>query len=359
MAERQRTRVSCDYYGCHAEAWAPARGWSSEDDRDYCRAHTAARAARFICPSDHGHAAKSTCYSAHGCRCDDCTAENTRAVARRTREKLYGRWQSPYVDAAPAREHVQMLREQGLGIRTIAQVAGVGHTALAQLVYGRKRSQGDPRAGEVLQRMSRRNAERILAVVADESTLAPGTSVAARGAQRRIEALVARGWCLSRIAAVLGISPSNLAALLERGFIQLGTKRKLVELYERLWNVAPPRQTRADAVSYTRAIHMAQDRGWLPPMAWDDIDTDEAPPADDAVDDVDALDQGAVDAALDGFKPPLRTAERREVVRILHGRRWSDQRIAGWLGNPDRTVQRDRQVLGLEALPHGEQRWAS
>lgn len=358
MAERRRTRVSCDHYGCHAEAWAPARSWSSVGDRDFCRQHTAARAARVICPPDHGHAAKSTCYSVHGCRCDDCRAENTRAEARRTRDKLYGRWQSPYVDAVPAREHVQMLREHGLGIRTIADVAGVGHTAVAQLVYGRKGGRDDPRSGEVLQRIARRNAEKILAVVADESTLAPGASVAARGAHRRIQALVARGWCLSRIAAALGVRPTNLAALLERDFIQLGTKRRIVELYERLWNVAPPRQTGVDAASYTRATHMAQARGWLPPMAWDDIDTDEAPPADDVVD-VDALDQGAINAALDGFKPPLRTAERREVVRILHSRRWSDQRIAGWLGNPDRTVHRDRQALGLEAFPHGELRWAS
>lgn len=28
----------------------------------------------------------------------------------------------------------------------------------------------------------------------------------------------------------------------------------------------------------------AQARGWVPPLAWDDIDTDEAPPAADPID---------------------------------------------------------------------------
>lgn len=356
MAERRRTRVSCDQRGCHAEAWDPARGWSQEGKRDFCRQHTASRAARFTCPPEHKHAEVSTCYSAHRCRCDACSAEHTRSAARRSRDKVYGRWIPPRVDAVPVRAHVLLLCSQGLDLRAIADAAGVGRTTVAELVHGRKGSTEDDHAGEVLERIPRRTAERILAVSGEESTLAARVSVDARGTRRRIQALVARGWCLSRIAGALDVQPSNLTVLLERDRVRLGTKRRVADLYERLWNVTPPRQSSRDAASYSRAIDMARSRSWLPPMAWDDIDTDEAPPVDDGVDE---LDQGAIDAAVDGYQPPLRTTERREVVRILHARRWSDQRIAGWLGKPDRTILRDREALQLAAFPHAELRWAS
>lgn len=32
-----------------------------------------------ICPPDHKHAATMTCYSKHGCRCDDCRTHNANA----------------------------------------------------------------------------------------------------------------------------------------------------------------------------------------------------------------------------------------------------------------------------------------
>lgn len=66
-----------------------------------------------------------------GCRCDEC----------RTANKLYereraSRLEPPYVDAGPARQHVEELMAAGVGMKTIAARAGVPHGTLSKLIYG-------------------------------------------------------------------------------------------------------------------------------------------------------------------------------------------------------------------------------
>ena len=272
---------------------------------------------------------------------------------KRRKLKAYGRWDSGYVPAEPVREHVLMLQAAGMGLKRIAEVAGVGNTAVSQLIYGRTGAKDDPRTGEVLKRVARAKAEKLLAVQPGTDQLAGGARVPALGTHRRLQALVACGWSLSRIAVKLGMDPTNMAPLMSRESVTLRTAREVAELYEELWNCRPTASTRFEQAGITRAIRFASARRWVPPLGWDDIDTDEEPPV---ADDEAFIDEVAVELAASGERVRLTSAERREVVRVLHARKLSDADIARRAGLTARTVLRIRDELGLPAVMDASRR---
>ncbi|OIU88625.1 hypothetical protein [Microbacterium sp. AR7-10] len=355
MSVRERIRVACDARYCKAEAFHPARGWSREDDgRDFCRKHTEQRSARFICPPDHKHDQTGTCYAIHRCRCDDCTEATRAREEKRRRRHLYGTFDSGLVDAAPVRAHVETLQAFGLGWKRIAELTGVGNTAISQLIYGRKGSAKDPRKGETLKRVSRAKAEKIFALHPSFDLLPEGAVIPAVGTHRRIQALVCNGWSLNAIAARIGIHASNMTTLMRRDQVTKATHQAVAALFAELWDVQAPASTWHEKSSSTRAVRFAQARRWLPDLAWDDPDTDVEPPAVEGSDDL--VDEMAVDLALMGERPRLTPAERRECVRRLHRERWSDGRIAETIGCNPKTVERIRGELELAAFDHTELR---
>lgn len=113
-------------------------------------------------------------------------------------------------------------------------------------------------------------AEAILAVEPTLDALPGGTVIDASGTRRRIQALVAIGWSQSKIAARLGWTPANLSALLRRDRTVAATARAVRDLYEELWDQAPPEDTHRDKIAAARARNHATKCGWLPPAAWDD-----------------------------------------------------------------------------------------
>lgn len=132
------------------------------------------------------------CYVLDRCRCTDCT------TARREYEQKRKQWTGPYprilpprVDAAPVRDHVHSLMEQGMGLKRIGKIAGVAHGAVSKLVYG-DYLRGSPPSKTV----TRINATKLLAVQLD---LADGAQVDATEARLLIAELVARGWCKAEI----------------------------------------------------------------------------------------------------------------------------------------------------------------
>lgn len=351
---RERIRLSCDARYCKAEAFHPAKGWSHEaGNLDFCRKHTALRAARFICPPDHKHDETRTCYAIHKCRCDGCTEGSRASEEKRRRQHLYGTFDSGLVDAAPVRAHIEMLQESGLGWKRIAELTGVGNTAISQLIYGRKGSNNDPRKGETLKRVSREKAEKILALQPSLELLRDGALVPALGTHRRIQALVCNGWSLNAIGTRLGIDPGNMTTLLHRAQVRKATHQAVEALFAELWNVQAPASTWHEKASATRAIRFAKARRWLPPLAWDDPDTDRERPT---VESDDLVDEMVVELALQGERPRLTSAERRECVTRLHRRRWSDGLIADTIGCNSRTVERIRDELGLIAFDQTELR---
>lgn len=232
-----------------------------------------------ICPAEHKHAVNSTCYIQHKCRCTECRAMQTARARQRNKLKAYGRFDTGLVDAQPVRDHVAMLQASGMGWKRIAEVSGVGKTAVSQLIYGRKGSNKDPRKGEVLKRFGRDKAEKLFAVQPEISLLRDGALIDSTGFRRRVQALVALGWSLSKIASRLGMEVSNMTSALKRDVVRKSTHDAASALFDELWNVQPPRAGHRDKIAYSRSKRLARERGWVPPLAWDDIDRDVEPAA--------------------------------------------------------------------------------
>lgn len=248
------------------------------------------------------------CYTLDGCRCEPCATARGEYDRRRTRQTAYGRW-SPYVDAAPAAQHVAWLTYHDLGLKTIAARSGVPHGTLWKLVYG------VPGRGPS-KRIRQSTAERLLALRPTPDALAGGVTVDATGTRRRLQALVAIGWPQSRLGQRLGVDPSNMNALLTRSRVTAATARAVAALYDELWDTPAPQSPGA-----TRARRHAAARGWPPPLAWDD----------DTIDDPEAV-------------PDVGEAEPRRGGRKLHvdDLEWAVRTGGTWADLPTRFgVRRD------------------
>ncbi|MEV4438216.1 helix-turn-helix domain-containing protein [Streptomyces sp. NPDC049577] len=206
----------------------------------------------------HGHISR---YKYHGCKCLTCMDGWRDYNRTRRREQAYGRWQ-PTVDAGIVRAHLKVLRESGLGIRRIAELAGVAQSTVARLLYTFEGC--SPR--KVVQR---KTAQRILAVRPHLAILADGAVIEATGTRRRIQALVARGWTHRALAPHLGVNELYVGDLAQQPAVTARLARKVVEVYDLLWD-ADPLEHGVSQWSVNRSRALAERRGWAPPMAWDD-----------------------------------------------------------------------------------------
>ncbi len=174
------------------------------------------------------------------------------------------------VDAGPVREHVARLRRDGLGVRRIAQVAGVSHGVVSRLVYGSPhRGMGPSR------RVRAEHAAVLLAVRPRLAHLGRRVDVDGTGARRRLQALVAIGWTNVRLAHELGVVHQRVQQLLAQDRVSAGTALDVRALYERLWDRPPVCRTVGEHDGARRARARAAAAGWAPPMAWDDDTIDD------------------------------------------------------------------------------------
>lgn len=188
---------------------------------------------------------------------------------RRERDIAYGRWQSGYVDAEPARRHVLALRAAGMGKRRVAEVSGVSLSVIHALINGRP-ERGTPPS----RRIAAANAHAILAVPMPETRdIAPGARVDSTGTTRRLQALVAVGYTQSDLARRLRIMPTNSTCLFRglRPQVLACTALRVATLYDELSMTTGPSQSARDRARKLR---------WAPPLAWDDdtIDNPDATP---------------------------------------------------------------------------------
>jgi hypothetical protein len=290
----------------------------------------------------HQHGTR-TAYVKDRCRCTDCTAANTAASRTVTRARIYGRWQ-PYVDAGPVREHIAALRAAGIGVERIAQLAGLSVSHIRELAdHGRGGSPGT-------QRVRPSTATRILAIAIDDAHRAQHSRVDATGTRRRLQALIAIGWPTELLAAQLGRRPNSLCRSMTGESVTARTAHDVATLFEQLWNNRPPRTTSEQRAAADAARVHAAARGWLPPLAWDDIDTDPTPPSATAsASQRNDMDEIAVERALAGDHityDDLTKVEQQEVIRRLTARGSSIRNIAAQLGTTKRTVSRRRASLG-------------
>lgn len=247
-------------------------------------------------------------------------------MAWHTRRHGYGTFESVYVDAEPARQHVAQLRAAGLGLRRIAEVSGCGRERLRCLTIGRS-DRGTGPSRQILASHS----ERLLAIPLPEAPhIGPsdGARVPALGTVRRMRSLVAAGHSRASLCARIGVQPSNGTRLFcdPHGRTTAATAARCAALFDELQLV--PGTCR-------RAINEGRRKRWPLPLDWDE----------DSIDDPAATVQHS--RRTSGYDPkhdPERIAARQQQVAALTRAGLSANEIAARLGVTQRTVVRDRAI---------------
>lgn len=185
--------------------------------------------------------------------------------SHRNRMKAYGRWQ-PYVDAQPAREHVNRLRAAGIGPKRIAELSGVPHGSIAKLIYGEARRNLAPS-----KRIRPETEARLLAVEPSIDSLAPSGFVPAIGTRRRLQALACMGYPLTWISGRIGISAAQVWRLQHGRTNQCEAETHFaIKALYRTHAMRPSESPRAEAIR-----RAARAKGWESVIAWDDPDAED------------------------------------------------------------------------------------
>lgn len=140
------------------------------------------------------------------------------------------------------------------------------------------------------------------------------------GFRRRVEALRAIGWSVNDIADAINLDVRNLSRTCEATSVYRSTHQKLAEAYERMC-MRPPTDTYAN-----RRKTIALRRGCVPPLAWDDIDSDLDPPTSS----FEVIDEVRVQRVLAGIRTDCTTAERLAVIEAWNGSYSELERVTGW-----------------------------
>jgi len=301
----------------------------------------------------HQHGTRAA-YVFDRCRCAACRTANRLDQRDRAKAAACGR-PSPFVDAIRARQHVHTLTAAGLGVRQIERLSGVSRYCVRSLL----RDGADTSRGR---RVRAETEQRLLAVTVDRGNLAGGCKVDATGTRRRVQALATLGWSHAHLARLLGRSSSNVAAMMRADHVTVATADAVRALYDELWATRPQTTSHAHRIAAARTRNRARRLGWLPPLAWDDIDTDTAAAATrtdtlvtgrvrstdqygTGLGDGTDLDEIAIDLAMSGEPVRLTPAESLEVVRRLSDRGFSVRQIAERLGTTTRTITRRRSAI--------------
>jgi hypothetical protein len=136
----------------------------------------------------------------------------------------------------------------------------------------KQRTGGGGRGARLLSgRISAAAAQRLLAV-----TPAMVARVAARqdatGTRRRLQALIAIGHPSATLAHRLGTAPRAVMRIVRgtTATVSWDLHTAVCDLYDRLWDAAPPERTLAERKAAAAARALAASNGWPTPMGLDD-----------------------------------------------------------------------------------------
>lgn len=144
------------------------------------------------------------------------------------------------------------------------------------------------------------------------------------GSRRRVEALAAIGWPKAIIARACGWHETNLVRLTQQAMITTRMADRIAAVYDDLHMTPGPSR---------RAKIRAARKGYLPPLAWDDIDDPNEQPdlTQDHFPDPESIDPVVIERILAGdWKLPANRAERGEVCRRWTGSQNDLARYTGW-----------------------------
>ena len=173
--------------------------------------------------SPHRHGTR-VAYVADGCRCILCRVANRAAERHRTAALRIGCWQ-PYVDAAPARAHLTLLREHGVGLDQIAKISNTPKSTIRRLLHEPPESPG---------RIRTETADRLLAIRLSPDHVAPRSQVDATETCSRIHTLVGAGHPIPELAHALGKTSVSLRRTLNRRLVTAQTAASVSRLYDRM-----------------------------------------------------------------------------------------------------------------------------
>jgi DNA-binding Xre family transcriptional regulator len=163
-----------------------------------------------------------TMYVHGGCKTDEaCPESYTCRMANgdyrklNDRARLYGR--VDLVPAAEARRHLRVLSRAGVGTRQVAQLTGLGRTALCQIKTGETK---------------RIRLATLRAVLEVQPVIADGSLMSAAPTWRQVERILAAGYTRRWISAQIG----NNGQALQLGKSQVTGRnaRKIARLYASL-----------------------------------------------------------------------------------------------------------------------------
>lgn len=174
-------------------------------------------------------------------------------VARRKREAEGGR-KIGRVPADQVIEHVEKLRNAGLGFRQVAKLAGVTPQTIQQV--GKHPTSFTDIAHKIL-------SVPMPNLVRDS---ADGQFIPVLGTTRRLRALNAIGWPNGVIAGRLGVTETTLSRWVKvtSPLIRASMARRVDVLFRELQLTPAP-----DSTGSRRARLRAERNGWPVPMAWD------------------------------------------------------------------------------------------
>lgn len=182
----------------------------------------------------HGSHAK---YALDRCRCDLCRRAQREYNLRRGRAiaRPDEVW-CPYVEAGPVREHIEWLATCGIGLKSLARLAGVPHGTLSKLVNGDPARQM-PRS----RRVRPTTARKVMAVMPYHA--AGAQRVPAAPTWRLLNELITLGWSRAELARRLGHQGPGLQV--NRTRVLASTARRVERLHAELVRLPViPRKTR-------------------------------------------------------------------------------------------------------------------
>jgi hypothetical protein len=228
----------------------------------------------------------------------------------------------------------------GIGRRQIAAVATLSPSTIDSLIYGNPRTHRPP-----ARRIRPDTANRLLAISVTPANKAPGRHTDAGPSIRRLRALAANGWSPTAIAGELSICPARIARILKSANVTVATATAIRILYDRAGDTPPHTCTERHRHAAENAWARARRQGWLPPIAWDNIESDAEPShaapgrhPNGAFD----IDEIAIERAMNGDEVKINGSERDEVIRRLTDRGYPVRHIADRLHTTARTVTRRR-----------------